>query len=120
MNGLMISIGGAVGAYLRYLISVWLQGASKHYPWATWIINLSGSALLGFLFGMKDQLSPHGYALLGVGFCGAYTTFSTFTIEVWQQIQRHKWLQAAVYVISSSLFCLFCAALGWMIAGQIQ
>lgn len=120
MSMLLVSLGGAIGAYLRYLISIWLQGASKHYPWATWLINLSGSALLGFLYGIRELLPLPVYALLGIGFCGAYTTFSTFTVEVWQQIQQQKWSKAVVYILSSSLFCLLCAAAGLIMAEGIQ
>lgn len=120
MNGLLVSLGGAAGAWLRYMMSTWLQSTSKSYPWVTWIINMSGSMLLGFLIGVNEILPYYLYALLGIGFCGAYTTFSTFSVEVVQLLQHQKWLKAVVYVLTSSLFCLVCAAIGLFIAECIQ
>lgn len=75
---------GAIGASLRYLADVAItERAAGAFPWATFLINVTGSFLLGLLTGLGLH---HGFpkaarVVVGVGFCGAYTTFSTFTFE---------------------------------------
>lgn len=86
MTGLWIGIGaaGAAGAVARYLLDGLIQDrASGPFPWGTFVINLSGSFLLGLITGAALY---HGFPatpkiILGTGFCGAYTTFSTWTFE---------------------------------------
>lgn len=77
-------VAGAVGAPTRFLLDGWVQGRTGGaYPWGTFVINVTGSFLLGVLTGLSLY---HGVpaawkTVLGSGFCGAYTTFSTFTFE---------------------------------------
>jgi CrcB protein len=77
-------IAGAVGAPLRYLVDIAITERAKGaFPWATFVINVTGSFLLGLLtgLGLHHGLPKTARVVLGVGFCGAYTTFSTFTFE---------------------------------------
>jgi fluoride exporter len=83
MNELLVFIGGGLGSLCRYAIARWLSGTwpSSNWPIATLIVNLLGSALLGFLLTQRQRLGAEGLLLLGTGFCGGFTTFSTFAVE---------------------------------------
>ena len=76
-NLLLVAFGGAVGSVGRYLVSKWLEGG---FPWGTLTVNIVGCLLIGFLTGLvtKGTLSPEMKLLLVTGFCGGFTTFSTF------------------------------------------
>ncbi|MGZ9584783.1 fluoride efflux transporter CrcB [Paenibacillus marinisediminis] len=120
MNWLLVSLGGAAGAWLRFYVSGRLAQTSKRYPWATWIINVCGSLLLGLLAGMRYTMPASVYLLLGVGFCGAFTTFSTFTVETLQLLQARRFRAAALYMLSSAVVCLLCAAIGLQLSFILQ
>lgn len=105
MTVLLVALGAAVGAPLRYLTGVLVPG-----PRATLIVNVAGSLLLGFVLGLP--MSPAATALLGTGFCGALTTYSTFAYETLQLPRR----QAARNVLVSILAGLAAAYLGLVLA----
>lgn len=87
----LLTIGGAVGTNARYWFGRWIamQHWTEHFPLATFAINVTGSLLLGlFVVPFRDRL-PGWYILLGVGFCGGYTTFSTFALETVELMRRH-------------------------------
>ena len=103
-----VMVGGALGAGLRYQVgrlSFSLFGPG--FPWGTWIINLSGGLFMGLLVGLLARAaSPAGESwrlLIGVGVLGGYTTFSTFSLEAVNMIERGDWALAAFYVASSAL-----------------
>jgi CrcB protein len=90
VNALLVALGASVGAPLRFLVAQAIPG-----PRATLLVNVVGSALLGAL----AQPSASTYALVGVGFCGALTTFSTFAVEAAQERSwRYPVLSAALCV----------------------
>jgi CrcB protein len=75
---------GAIGAPLRYAVDGWIADRTEGaFPWGTFVINVTGSLLLGFLtgLGLYHAFPTTSRVVLGTGFCGAYTTFSTFTFE---------------------------------------
>jgi CrcB protein len=77
-------VAAAVGAPARYLLDVWVQDRTRgDFPWGTCVVNVSGSLVLGFVTGvvLYHGASSDVRLVLGTGFCGAYTTFSTFTFE---------------------------------------
>src|SRR5271155_2571399 len=81
---LLLSIGGVAGTILRYAVAVWVPGiAGAGFPYGTLAINLSACLILGLLsgFAVKGVLGPDGRLLLMTGFCGAYSTFSTWILE---------------------------------------
>ncbi len=81
---LLISIGAAAGANARYWIGVWaLQQIGPRFPYGTLFVNVTGSLILGFLVALAaDKLLPEPWRLLlAVGFCGSYTTFSSYAVE---------------------------------------
>jgi fluoride exporter len=112
---LVVAAGGIVGAPSRYLLDQFVTGrTSSGLPWGTLAINLSGSLLLGFLTGLTlaGHLPPTAKALLGTGFCGAYTTFSTFTFETVRLMENGRFLSAAGNVLVSVAVGLGAAAAG--------
>ncbi|MBO8156807.1 MAG: fluoride efflux transporter CrcB [Bacillaceae bacterium] len=108
---LSIAVGGGLGALARFYLSSWLN--SKIFPLGTWIANISGSILLGLLMVtyLKGILTEGWWGFLGVGFCGAYTTFSTFGLETVQMIADNQWAKAISYVASTVLISFLFAAL---------
>ena len=87
---------------------------SSELPWGTLAINVSGSLFLGFLTGLTigHRLGPIPKALLGTGFCGAYTTFSTFTYETLRLVEDGEIRQAVGNVLGSAVIGLAAAAAG--------
>lgn len=109
---LWVALGGAAGAVTRHGLN--LAVGSRSFPWATLLINLTGSFALGaLLFLAADrQWSPEVTAALGVGFLGAYTTFSTFTFEAFGLGRTDRMAVAALYVALSVTAGILAAALG--------
>lgn len=98
-------IGGAIGAGFRYHISrVALQQLGASFPWGTWIVNLLGGLLMGFLAGVviRDGRAADPLMLfLGVGVLGGFTTFSAFSLEAVVMIEKGEVGMAAAYAVSS-------------------
>ena len=81
---LLVAAGGALGSVARYLLGLWLQPRmGPDFPWATFVINVSGSLLIGIVLGLVQEgmLSSGARLFLAVGILGGYTTFSTFSYE---------------------------------------
>lgn len=113
-----VGIGGFFGAILRYIIGQFVSHKfAINFPLGTWLINLSGSFLLGILVYLYvDQIVPEEiWLLVGVGFLGAYTTFSTFSVEVVRLVQDQHNKRAVVYVVTSVVFGILLASLGYFI-----
>ena len=104
---LSIAVGGAFGAVARYLINISpLQDFLKPFPFPTFFINITGSFLIGFLlilFTDKFQIYENLRFALMVGFLGAYTTFSTFELEIWGLIKENQFFTAFLYLLTSVL-----------------
>jgi CrcB protein len=100
-----IAGGGAVGAVARYLINISpLQNLLKPFPFPTFFINITGSFLIGFLlilFTDRFQINDNLRYGVMVGFLGAYTTFSTFELEIWGLIKENQFLTAFLYLFLS-------------------
>jgi CrcB protein len=112
---LAVAGGGLVGAPSRYLLDRAISSRiESDMPWGTVVVNISGSLLLGALtgLGLGHHLSPIPTALLGTGFCGAYTTFSTFTFETVRLLEDGRIFEAAGNVAVSVLVGLAAAAAG--------
>jgi CrcB protein len=115
MTALLIVVGAAIGAPARYLADRAVQ--SRHdsvFPWGTFIVNVSGSALLGFL----AALPGHGAAwtVTGTAFCGAFTTYSTFSYETFRLAEDRAWLFAALNAAANIIAALGAAYPGMAIA----
>jgi CrcB protein len=110
---LAIAAGGAVGTLARFGISAWMAPATVRFPFATLLINVVGSFLIGWLSGewspVKDVTIR---AALTIGFCGGFTTFSTFSIETVRMLHGGDARRAATYVVASLVLSISAAALG--------
>lgn len=111
---LAIALGGAIGAVGRHYVSVAMTLLVGHgFPWGTLVVNISGSFLMGVLIEtMALVWSPSAElrALLTVGVLGAFTTFSTFSLDIATLYERGATLQLAVYIVASvaiSILALF-------------
>jgi len=113
MHLMAVALGGALGAMGRYWISGWLNNAEHPIPMGTLSVNVLGSFLMGVCFVLileKARLSPELRPLLMVGFLGAFTTFSTFSLETVAMIGEGHIMSALIYISLSVLLCI--AALG--------
>jgi fluoride exporter len=110
MTVLLVALGAAVGAPLRYLTDQALRRRAGSFPLGTFVVNIAGSLLLGFLIGLPV---PHAAgALLGTGFCGALTTYSTFSLEALTLFRRGERFRSLAYVVTSLALGLAAAWLG--------
>ena len=100
-----VAAGGAVGALGRYLVMVGIGAVGViHFPIGTIVVNVIGSFLLGALVeasALVISVGPEMRAFLVVGVLGAFTTFSTFSMDVVALVERHDTMQAAVYIVAS-------------------
>jgi len=115
-NIISIMIGGALGAIARYQLGAWISTKwNQGFPVHTLIINITGAFLLGFLnilFTERFKIDPMWSLGIGVGFLGAYTTFSTLSYEVFTLLESGSYITAGLYVFLSLLLGLLFAALG--------
>ena len=113
---IFIALGGATGACLRYFLSqLMLQWFGKGFPFGTLLVNIVGSFFLGFLYSLLEhgQLEAALWrTTVGIGFLGALTTFSTFSVDTLMLFQQGLWFKAALNVTLNILCCLFAAWLG--------
>ncbi len=116
MQALAIASGGAVGALLRFWMSTWVYARlGREFPWGTLAVNVTGSLLMGLLYILLiERLStpPVWRAALLVGLLGAFTTFSTFSIETLNLVEEGALLRALMNILLSVTLCLFGAWLG--------
>lgn len=113
---IFIALGGATGACLRYFLSqLILQWFGKGFPFGTLVVNIVGSFFLGLLYSLLEhgQLEAALWrTTIGIGFLGAFTTFSTFSVDTLMLFQQGLWFKAALNVTLNILCCLFAAWLG--------
>lgn len=101
---LYLALGGVLGTLARYLLGGWIHAwAGSAFPWGTLGVNLLGSLLLGFAIRATEiiPLSPEMRGLITIGFCGAFTTFSTFSYETVVLMQEGEWGRAGLYAFGS-------------------
>ncbi|EWH10390.1 CrcB protein [Catenovulum agarivorans DS-2] len=121
MTYVFIAIGGALGACLRYFLSqqalIWF---GKEFPFGTLLVNVLGSLIIGFFYTLIAQ----GYVQLipwrtfvGIGFLGALTTFSTFSMDSLLLLQQGAWIKASLNILLNVFVCLFAAWIGSKLVG---
>jgi len=118
MTVLLVLLGGAVGAPLRYLADLAVQ--SRHdsvFPWGTFVVNVAGSLVLGLVAGLAYAGSAPGWVLtlVGTGFCGALTTYSTFGYETVRLVQDGARWTAMANALGSLAAGLAACAAGWWV-----
>jgi CrcB protein len=109
-----IALGGAAGSVCRALAGM---AFATRFPWGTLLINASGSLLIGWLIARigpgEPGASPRMVSLLVVGFCGGFTTFSTFSWQTFEQLQKGLWGAAIANVVLSVTLCLLAVWAGF-------
>jgi len=106
MNFLFVALGGAVGATARYGIS--LIPSKMVFPILTFITNVLGALLIGFIVGISEKrnVSQNMILFLKTGICGGFTTFSTFSLEAFNLFEKQSYTLALVYAVLSCVFCI--------------
>ena len=118
MTALYVALGSALGGVCRYFVST-LLNVPTGFPWGTLAVNVVGSLVLGLVSGLLAHASGNAAAVRAfavVGFCGGFTTFSTFSNEAFRMLESSQWLMLAAYVAASLLAGLAAVALGYLVA----
>ncbi|WAL64531.1 fluoride efflux transporter CrcB [Amycolatopsis cynarae] len=116
----LVFLGAVVGAPLRYLTDRAVQARHDSlFPWGTFSVNLAGSLILGGLAGAGSALPPSLAALLGTGFCGALTTYSTFSYETLRLAEQKAYFYAVMNVLVSVVAGLGAALLGYTVTSSL-
>lgn len=101
---LLVFIGGGFGSVCRYLIGKFLNNTNTGIPYGTFVANILGSFLIGFILGLaakNETLNQNQTLLLATGFCGGFTTFSTFAYENHMFLKSGDFITFAIYAIAS-------------------
>jgi fluoride exporter len=122
---LLIAVGGALGTLARYLISVAAVPFSHTLPWGTILINVSGSFVIGF-FGTltlsqgRHPLPETARLFIMVGFCGGFTTFSSFSLQTLDLMRNGSLMRALINVVASVVLCVGAVAVGHALAAKLN
>lgn len=122
---LVVIIGGAIGTFLRYAVSILALPISRDLPWGTIIINITGSFVIGFfgtltLASGRYPVSENLRLFVMVGLCGGYTTFSAFSLQTLDLMRAGATMRAALNIALSVLLCIGAVALGHAIAAHFN
>lgn len=120
---LLIALAGAVGAALRFSVSLLFDSSSSHaFPFATLLVNLVGCFLLAFFmaFVSKKQLSERVQTAIATGFIGSFTTFATFSAEVVTLFQAKAMLAAFIYIVISGVGGFLLVVAGYVVGQRMH
>ncbi len=119
-----VLIGGAIGSLVRFILSDFITNKfNSTFPYGTFSVNILGSFLIGFLFGLfslNGQLDDKVRLLLFVGFLGGFTTFSSFALENLKLINQDFFSTSILYIILSNFLALLLVYVGYFIALKIK
>ncbi len=112
---IIAGLGGFIGTCLRFLTGKFFHAVtSSAFPWGTFSVNVIGSFVIGIFFGLAERsnvISPSMNVFLITGFCGGFTTFSSFADDMYLMLQQRHWMSLGLYVGLSFLLGL---AMGWL------
>jgi CrcB protein len=117
-----ISLGAAAGANLRYWVAQQIAKFSQAFPYGTLFINLTGSFALGFFMIWTSErvlADPRWRLLVAVGFCGGYTTYSSYAYETLALFEQGEWLAASMNMLGTSALCLAGVVAGAVLARSL-
>jgi fluoride exporter len=118
-----ISLGAVAGANTRYFLSRWIaRNYSAVFPYGTLLVNVSGSLVLGFLLIWTTErvlADPRWRLLIAIGFCGSYTTFSSFAFESMSYFEQGHWFLLTLNIISNNVLSLAAVLAGMALARAI-
>ncbi len=119
----LVALGGALGSVSRFLMGPALQRAfNATFPVGTLLINILGSLVLGFVMRLAIEgvsVTPEARAFIAVGFCGGFTTFSTFSYEAIRLLEDGEGWRAAAYIVASVMLSLLAAFVGLVAAREL-
>ncbi|MBL7781614.1 MAG: fluoride efflux transporter CrcB [Saprospiraceae bacterium] len=117
---LLVFLGGGMGSIARYAIGLLIWPVQGRFPWATFAANGLACLLLGYWMGLHagGTLQEQRRLLLTTGFCGGFSTFSTFTAESFRMWQEGRQLESFAYVAGSLVVCLVCLFLGLKVSSE--
>lgn len=115
MIAVFVALAGSLGAMTRFVLDGHIRAKYNHtFPWATFVINVTGSFLLGVVSGVL--VNHHGFTavetIIGIGFCGGYTTFSTASFETVRLLERRDYTRALGNAAGGLLATIVAAAVG--------
>ena len=116
---LLVFIGGGLGSAARYVISKWLHTSESTIPYGTFSVNVIGSLLIGLILGYSlrnNMMSQSMTLLLATGFCGGFTTFSTFAYENQVFLKNGDFLNFGIYTVGSFILAFIAVFLGLWVA----
>lgn len=114
MIGLLVGVCGALGAVTRFLVDTWARRSwGTRFPMGTLVINVTGSLLLGAAIAAAAEDSTVAL-VIGVGFCGGYTTFSTAMVETVSLVRGRQFGVAIAHLLGQPLLCILAAAVGYV------
>lgn len=118
-NILLVGMGGFAGSACRFIISVLMMNIKTAgcFPWGTLTVNSAGSLLIGFF--MAAMAGHPAYLLLVSGFCGGFTTFSTFSAEVLGMLKNGEYAQSTAYISASVVLCVLMVWAGMYLGQKI-
>ena len=118
-----VFIGSGLGGLTRFGLGKWIDGLhGHHFPFGTFVVNVVACFALGFVIGLADHrqiLSPTARLFLAVGFCGGFSTFSTFSSETLTLFQQGHNISLVLYILASVLLCVTATFGGLFIAERI-
>lgn len=113
-NLILVACGGALGSVVRVMLSAAIPAG--RLPWGTLTANVLGSCAIGWLIGRLGAPTPENarwYSVLVVGFCGGFTTFSAFSVQLYEQLRAGQLAVALVHALVAVATCVAATALGW-------
>ena len=116
---LLVGIGGFAGSVLRYIVHIWSQEWIEQFPSGTLIVNIVGSLLIGLLVGFSIKPDQSLYAIWVIGFCGGFTTFSTFAMDGLKLIKDEMWMSFISYAGISLVGGLLAVIVGLWIGSKL-
>ncbi len=120
VNYFWIALGAVVGAGARYFLSTLIpRNFSSAFPYGTLLINITGSLVLGFFLVFSTEralLDPRWRLLVAIGFCGSYTTFSSYAFESVALMEQGQWLLTSINIVASNALCLAAVLAGAALA----
>ncbi|MBZ5697397.1 MAG: fluoride efflux transporter CrcB [Acidobacteriia bacterium] len=116
-------MGAVVGASARYFLGGFIAKIlPSSFPYGTLIINITGSLLLGFFLAWTSErvlMDPRWRLLIAIGFCGSYTTFSSYAFETFALVEQGQWLLMGLNISASNLLCLVSVLAGAVLARSL-